>query len=87
MIKQKDIQKILNCSQTAVSFILSGKRPISWAQAERLASVFPGKTIKEWKKATPGELKQAFTIHYTEPGKQTHLNNRCKQKQWAEWLE
>jgi plasmid maintenance system antidote protein VapI len=64
MMKQKQIAKILRVKESYVCMILNedhGKnRPVSWPLAERLAELFPGRTIQQWKKAKPEELKRAF---------------------------
>lgn len=60
MMTQHDIGKILGCSQPTVNLILTGKRHVSWPLAASLAELFPGRTIQQWKKATPEDLKMAF---------------------------
>lgn len=59
-IKQKNIAKYLGVSETNVCFLFSGQRPVSWPLAEKLAEIFPGKSISQWKRAQPEELRQAF---------------------------
>jgi DNA-binding XRE family transcriptional regulator len=60
MMTQTDIAKHLGFSQPTINLTLSGKRKVSWPLAERLAEVFPGKSIKEWKHAKPSEIRAAF---------------------------
>lgn len=60
-IKQREIADYLDISITAVHFILTGQRPVSWPIAEKLTRLFPGKDIIGWKNASPEELKRAFT--------------------------
>jgi len=59
-MKNKDISNTLNVSETLVSRLLTGQRKVSWPMAEKLSDLFPGKSIKEWKKAEPEDLKNAF---------------------------
>lgn len=59
-LKQKDIADYLGIKAAFVSMLLRGQRPVSWPLAEKLAAIFPGKSISEWKRAHPAELKQAF---------------------------
>jgi plasmid maintenance system antidote protein VapI len=40
--------------------LLGGERKISWPMAERLSKMFPGKSISEWKRSEPSDLKQVF---------------------------
>lgn len=47
-------------SQGRVSNLVRGKEKVSWPFAADLAQEFPGKTIQQWKDATPEELKRAF---------------------------
>ena len=60
MRTQKQISKQLGISETYLSILLSGERKVSWPLAERLSKKFPGRSISEWKRVSPGELKQAF---------------------------
>jgi len=59
-MKNKDIAIALNLSDALVSRLLSGERKVSWPLAERLSKMFPGRSISEWKRANPTELKQAL---------------------------
>lgn len=61
MITQKEISKLLKCSQPTVNLILNGKRAVSWPLAERLTELFPDHTIQQWKKATPEDIERAFS--------------------------
>jgi plasmid maintenance system antidote protein VapI len=66
-LKQKYISQRLGVSQTMVSLILAGKRPITWPLAEKLSDIFPGRSVREWKYAKPVEVKKAFlTKMYSE---------------------
>ena len=69
MMTQTQISKILGCSQSAVNLTLTGKRSVSWPLAQKLSGIFPGKTIQQWKNATPTELKRAFNQLYLEKEK------------------
>jgi len=60
-IKQKHISRHLGISQAMVSMVLTGKRPVSWPMAVRLAEMFPGKSLAQWKDAEPDDLRKAFT--------------------------
>ena len=61
MMTQNDIAVAIGrVDKTYVNKLLTGKRQVSWPLAERLAELFPGRTIQQWKKATPEELKRAF---------------------------
>jgi hypothetical protein len=62
-IKQKHICKRYGLSPAIVSLTLSGKRAVSWPWAIKLAEDFPGKTVVQWKEATPEDLKRAFAQH------------------------
>lgn len=57
---QQQIAEALSVSQAFVSMVLSGKKPISWPMADRLNELFPDKSIKQWKQATPDDLRRAF---------------------------
>ena len=43
-----------------LSMLINGERKISWPLAEKLADLFPGKSIRDWKNSGPEELKRAF---------------------------
>jgi plasmid maintenance system antidote protein VapI len=60
MMTQTKIAAVLKCSQPTVNVMLTGKRPVSWPIAVRLAELFPGKTLQQWKEATPEDLTLAF---------------------------
>ena len=60
MITQEQIATLLERSQPTISLMLSGKLKVSWPMAARLAEIFPGKTIQQWKQATPEDLKKVF---------------------------
>ena len=58
---QNDIAAAIGTvDRTYVNKLLKGKRTVSWPIAARLAELFPGRTIQQWKKATPDDLKRAF---------------------------
>lgn len=57
---QPQIAQTLGVSQSFVSQLLTEKKKVSWPLAEKLSDLFPGKTIQQWKRATPEDLKQAF---------------------------
>jgi len=59
-ITQQKIAKALDVSQPFISYIMTGESKIPWPMAERLADMFPGRSISEWKRATPAVLKRAF---------------------------
>jgi len=59
-MKQKKISKYLGIDETLLSRLLTGKRQVSWPLAEKFSQIFPGKSISQWKRATPEELKQTF---------------------------
>jgi plasmid maintenance system antidote protein VapI len=59
-IKQKHISKQLGISQTMVSMILAGKRPVTWPLAVKLSELFPGKSLMQWKESGPDDLMKAF---------------------------
>lgn len=46
--------------QGRVSRLLRGEEKVSWPFASDLSTEFPGKTIQQWKKATPDDLEAAF---------------------------
>jgi len=58
--KQNEI-KVFGYHKSTISLFKSGRREVSWPLAEKLCETFPGKSIKEWKNATPEELKRAFS--------------------------
>ena len=47
-------------NQVRISRMLTGNEHVSWPFAKDLAMEFPGRTIQQWKTATPEELKRAF---------------------------
>jgi len=59
-ITQHKIAKTLKVSQPFISQVMTRQAPISWLMAEKLSDLFPGKSLREWKHASPKELKQAF---------------------------
>jgi len=59
-ITQKSIAKEFGVSQPFISQLLVGQKKISWPLAEKLSTLFPRKSISEWKRATSQELKEAF---------------------------
>ncbi len=61
MITQTEIANRLKVTNSTVSYILNGKRPVSWPLAVKLAKEFPGKDVVGWKNATPEELWKAFS--------------------------
>jgi len=61
MMKQKHIAEILRVSQPTINLVLTGKRKVSWPLAQKLSNLFPGKTIAQWKNASPEELRIAFS--------------------------
>jgi plasmid maintenance system antidote protein VapI len=66
-IPQTKIAEALGVSPAFISQILNGKVGVSWKMAEKLADMFPGRSIKEWKYAKPIEVKKAFlTKMYSE---------------------
>jgi len=58
---QQKIAQALTVSQPFINRVLRGKSPVSWPLAEKLAELFPGKSMKEWKYSGPEELKRAFS--------------------------
>ena len=60
MINRKYISSTIGITEQYLSMLLIGKRPVSWPLAERLAELFPGRTIHQWKSATPEDIKRAF---------------------------
>lgn len=59
-IKQKHTAQIFKVSDSYISRLLSGEREVSWKFAVKLTDMFPGKSLKDWKKSTPEELRKAF---------------------------
>ena len=57
---QQNIAKLLNVSQPFINQVMTGKKSVSWPLAERLSDLFPGKTMREWKKSSPDDIKRAF---------------------------
>jgi plasmid maintenance system antidote protein VapI len=70
MMTQEKISRVLGFSQPSINLVLTGKRAVSWPLAEKLADLFPGKTIQQWKSATPDELKRAFSLLEIENNKE-----------------
>ena len=60
MINRKHISSTLGVTEQYLSMLLVGKRPVSWPLSERLAELFPDRTIHQWKNATPDDIKRAF---------------------------
>jgi len=54
--------------QARVSRLLKGDEKVSWPFARDLSIEFPGKTIQQWKEATPEDLKRAFAQIRIEKG-------------------
>ena len=59
-ITQNKIAKALDVSQPFIHRIITGKDPVTWPLAEKLSDLFPGKSIKEWKRSGPEDIKRAF---------------------------
>jgi len=59
---QQKIAETLGVSQPFINQIINDKKAISWPLAEKLADLFPGKTIQQWKSATPDDLRRAFKL-------------------------
>ena len=68
MINQNDIANYfkskygIKIDQARISRILRGKKQVSWSFANALSFEFPGRTIQQWKNATPEELRRAFDL-------------------------
>jgi plasmid maintenance system antidote protein VapI len=60
MKSRKEISDQFKISEQYLSMLLGGERKISWPMAERLSKMFPGKSISEWKRSEPSDLKQVF---------------------------
>ena len=66
MMTQNDIAEYFKLkhgtriNQVRISRMLTGNEQISWPFAKDLSNEFPGKTIQQWKNATPEDLKRAF---------------------------
>jgi len=60
MINRKHISNLFGVTEQYLSMLLNNKRSVSWPLAERLSELFPCRTIQQWKKAKPEELKRAF---------------------------
>ena len=60
MANKKTYKKLLGYDKSTISLFETGGREPSWPLAEKLCEIFPGKSIKEWKSASPNELKRAF---------------------------
>ncbi len=59
MKSRKEISQRLGMTEQYLSMLLKGRK-VSWPLAEKLSDLFPGKTIQQWKKASPEDLKNAF---------------------------
>jgi len=51
---------ILGYHPSTLSLFKSGKRPVSWPLAEKLANIFPEKSIGEWKRAPLEKIQSAL---------------------------
>lgn len=60
MESRKEISKRLRMTEQYLSMLLTGERKVSYPLSEKLSELFPGKTMQQWKKATPEELRAAF---------------------------
>jgi plasmid maintenance system antidote protein VapI len=61
MINRKQITRILGITEAYFSMLLTGKRKVSWPLSERLAKLFPARTIHQWHNATADDIKRAFS--------------------------
>lgn len=61
-ITQKEIIRKFDgeIDQACISRVLNGLEQVSWFMASKLSDLFPGKSIKEWRKATGEEVARAF---------------------------
>ena len=57
---QTDFAALLEIDQPRVSRVLAGKRKVPYSLAEKLADLFPGKSLREWKNSGPEELNRLF---------------------------
>jgi len=60
MTNRQFISNTFGITEQYLSMLLNGERKVSWPIAEKLSDIFPGKSISQWKRATPKELRQAF---------------------------
>ena len=60
-MKQKQISIILGIHQSDISRLLSGARRVSYPLAEKLSDIFPWKSMKQWRNASPDEIREAFS--------------------------
>lgn len=60
MRQRQQISNSLGITEQYLSMLLKGRRKISWILAERLSQLFPGKSISQWKRVQPEELKKVF---------------------------
>jgi plasmid maintenance system antidote protein VapI len=61
MKSRKEISNHFGISEQYLSMLFNGERKVSWNMAEKLSDLFPGKSISEWKRSSPAELKRAFS--------------------------
>jgi len=62
MITRKQISSLLDITEQYLSMLLIGQRLVSWPLASKLADLFPGRTIQQWKAASPDDLRRAFKL-------------------------
>jgi len=60
MKKQKKIAEILGVTQSLISKIETGSRPLSYPLAIKLFKMLPEKDVESWKHSKPDEIEAAF---------------------------
>lgn len=58
---QTQMANILKITPAYMSEVLSQKYPISRPLAEKLSELFPSKSFREWRNATPDDIKSSFS--------------------------
>ncbi len=66
-MNRTQIANKLKIDPSYVTRLLNKKRNISDSIAEKLHALFPKRTVKQWKKSSPSQIKKAFKLPKSRP--------------------
>ena len=72
--------QFLGISQSYLSMIFLGTKPVSWELAYKLSTLFPQKNIEWWKMATPSQIETFLDYAIPSNDKLNNKTNRRAKK-------